>query len=413
MVGSLGPGCGSSPGAGAVGTGGSATVFAGSGSDGGSGGAPAVSPAGSVGAPGSGGDFELGGGRIGSGGTAAGTTKGGGEAIDGPPAGNPNAKGNCDIPAEARAENVSTPSTVIGNGTPESCTSDAFVRAVANGGIITFSCGPDPVTIKLSQTAKVVNNKTAPDGRIVIDGGGKVTLSGGGTVRILYQNTCDENQVWTSPTCQSQPTPALTVQNLTFVDGNATGQREDSNGGGGAIFVRGGRFKVINCRFFRNTCDATGNDVGGGAIRVLSQYQNLPVYVVNSTFGGKEGLGGSCSNGGALSSIDVSWSVYNSLFSFNHATGLAEQNPAGFGGGIYTDGGIAYAVKLCGTKMTDLGATVGGGAVTLMGNSSAQLVIGHSDLMNNTDGSYKSKWPGIYVWPFDIQPQIDGDSDVR
>jgi hypothetical protein len=37
------------------------------------------------------------------------------------------------------------------------------------------------------------------------------------------------------------------VQNLTFVDGNATGETSEG-GGGGAIFVRGGRLKVVNSR---------------------------------------------------------------------------------------------------------------------------------------------------------------------
>ena len=156
---------------------------------------------------------------------------------------------------------------MIGTGTPASCTSAAVVSAVALGGIITFDCGPDPITIMLKATAKI-SNDTGPD--IVLDGGGKVTLSGGGKRRILYMDTCDQAQVWTTSHCQDQDTPQLTVQNLTFVDGNSTGQTFDG-GGGGAIFVRGGRFKIVNSRFFRNICESTGPDIGGGAVRVLSQ----------------------------------------------------------------------------------------------------------------------------------------------
>src|SRR5205814_9732618 len=88
----------------------------------------------------------------------------------GPPAGNPN--GTCAIPAGADLEDVSQPTTVIGDGSPDSCTSAAVVAAVAGGGVITFDCGPDPITIAMEATAKIVNN-TGP--RIVIDGGGKVT----------------------------------------------------------------------------------------------------------------------------------------------------------------------------------------------------------------------------------------------
>src|ERR1700685_317450 len=59
-----------------------------------------------------------------------------------PAAGNPN--GHAFVPHAARAVNTSHPNHVIGNGTPASCTSAAVVRAVAKGGVITFSCGPKP-----------------------------------------------------------------------------------------------------------------------------------------------------------------------------------------------------------------------------------------------------------------------------
>ena len=107
--------------------------------------------------------------------------------LDGPPAGYPD--GHAPVPAEAQAEDVSSPTTVVGTGTPASCTGDAFVAAVAKGGVITFNCGPDPVTIVLGSTAKVFNDRGT---KLVIDGGNKVTLSGGGRIRILYMATCDE-----------------------------------------------------------------------------------------------------------------------------------------------------------------------------------------------------------------------------
>ena len=89
--------------------------------------------------------------------------------------------------------------------------------------------------------------------------------------------------------------------------------------GGGAIFVRGGRFKVVNTRFYGNRCASTGPDVGGAAIQVFSQYDGRPVYVVHSTFGGPDARRNACSNGGAISSIGVSWTILNSLFANNRA----------------------------------------------------------------------------------------------
>lgn len=312
-----------------------------------------------------------------------------------PSAGNPD--GKCAIPSEAQAENTSSPTTVIGNGTKESCTSDAVVSAVAKGGIITFNCGPDPVTITMTQTAKIFNDKGP---KIVIDGGGKVTLSGGGKVRILYQNTCDQAQKWTTTHCNDQDHPQLTVQNLTFIDGNAKGQNP---GGGGAIFASGGRFKVVNSRFFRNVVDDTGPDVGGAAIRTLNQSMGLPVYVVSSTFGGDSGLGNSGSNGSGLSSIGVSYTVINSLFVQNAAIGYGANPPkagtpgGGSGGAIYCDGNL-FTLSLCGVKMTGNTAKEGGGAIFFVSNNrTGTLVIKDSVLTSNPSMGFETAgYKGIF-----------------
>jgi hypothetical protein len=336
-------------------------------------------------------------------GAANGTTVGTTDFDDGwPVAGNPEAP--CPVAAEGHLEDVSDPTTVVGDGTPESCTGSAFVDAVAGGGVITFDCGPDPITITLEETAKVFND-TGPE--IVIDGGGLVTLSGVGERRILYMNTCDEEQVWTTAMCQNQDHPRLTIQNLTFVDGNATG--EDPYGGG-AVFVRGGRLKVVNSRFFNNRCDETGPDVGGAAVRVLSQYQGLPVYVVNSTFGGPDGLGNVCSNGGGLSSIGVSWEVINSVFTHNDAIGVGA-NPArdgtpggGSGGAIYNDGN-RFVTRLCGSVVTDNHANEGGGAIFFVSNDrSGELIIEDSTLRRNPSDGFETV-PGIFV--------LDDDDSVE
>ena len=209
------------------------------------------------------------------------------------------------VPRAARAVDTSHPDRWVGTGTPRRAARRArVVRAVAKGGVIRFRCGPDPVRIEMKQTAKVVNTSR----RVVLDGGGLVTLSGGGKRRILYQNTCDQRQIWTTSHCDDQATPRLVVQNLTFARGNSTGATIEG-GGGGAIFVRGGRLKIVGSTFAGNRCDPTGPDLGGGAVRALSQYHGQPVYIVRSTF-----TRGVCSNGSALSSIGVSWSIYNSVF---------------------------------------------------------------------------------------------------
>ncbi|RCG30967.1 hypothetical protein DQ384_13520 [Sphaerisporangium album] len=309
-----------------------------------------------------------------------------------------NPSGRAFVPPEARAVDTSRPSRVVGNGTPASCTSQAVVAAVAAGGVITFDCGPRPVTIKMTATAKVRNARP----KIVLDGGGKVTLSGGGKRRILYMNTCDQAQGWTTSHCDDQETPQLTVQNLTFADGDATGQGADG-GGGGAIFVRGGRVKVVNSRFVRNRCDPTGPDVGGAAVRVLDQSRDRPVYVVNSTFGGAAGQGGVCANGGAVSSIGVSWVILNSVMTHNAAIGRGA-NPArggtpggGSGGAIYTDGNL-FSVRVAGSIIENNSAKEGGGAVFFVSNDrTGTLLIENSALRRNRSAGFETKgYPGIF-----------------
>jgi hypothetical protein len=309
------------------------------------------------------------------------------------------------VPLAAQAADTSHPTRVIGDGTPASCTSAAVVAAVAAGGIITFSCGPAPVTITMTATAKVVNTSD----QVVLDGGGKVTLSGGGRLRILYQNTCDQAQAWTTSHCQDQPTPRLTVQNLTFTGGNATGT-DITGGSGGAIYAQGGELKVVNSRFIGNRCYQSGPDLGGAAIRAFEQDPAVPVYIVHSTF-----TGGICSNGGALSSIGVSWTVLNSLFTGNQAIGFGA-NPAsagtpggGSGGAIYTDGDT-YTLTIAGTMISGNTAREGGGAIFYVSNDhTGTLDIAGSVLHANPSGEFHN-YPGTIFFLGRGQPVISGSS---
>ena len=302
------------------------------------------------------------------------------------------------MPAEARPVDTSAPDRVIGTGTPQSCTSQAVVTAVALGGIITFNCGPDPVTIVMSDTAKIVNTSSV----VVLDGGGRVTLSGAGQRRILYMNTCDPAQIWTTSHCQDQDQPQLTIQRLTFTQGNSTGDLREG-GGGGAVFVRGGRVKVIDSTFTANRCDPSGPDVGGGALRVLSQSQGLPVIVASSTFGGSPAEGNTCSNGAAISSIGVSWQIYNSAFSYNNAIGnganpARQGTPGGGNGGAICLDGNRFTLDLAGSLLHDNVANEGGGAIFFVSNDrSGELRISSSVLERNPSRGFETAgYPGIF-----------------
>lgn len=305
----------------------------------------------------------------------------------------PGVPGAPSIPADAAPVDTSQPDVVVGSGTPASCTSARVVDAVARGGVITFDCGPDPVTIAMAATAKVVN--TSP--LVVIDGGGLVTLDGLGQRRILYMNTCDRAQVWTTPHCQNQDHPQLTVQGLRFVRGDSTGETVDG-GGGGAVFVRGGQVKIVDASFAENRCDSTGPDVGGGALRVLSQFEGRPVLLSRSVF-----TDNVCSNGAATSSIGVSWQIRNSTFIANRAIGVGA-NPqrtgtpgGGNGGAIYLDGN-EMTLELIGSVVRDNTANEGGGAVFFVSNNrQGRAFITGSELDGNVSRGFETRgFPGIF-----------------
>ncbi|HTX11937.1 MAG TPA: hypothetical protein VME22_25170 [Solirubrobacteraceae bacterium] len=312
-----------------------------------------------------------------------------------------NPAGHFYVPPAGRAVNTTHPNHVIGNGRPASCTSAAVVRDVAAGGIITFNCGPKPVTIVMGATATVIKTRHL----VVLDGGGRVTLSGGGKRRILYSDTCAGT--WSTDDCVNQPYPRIVVQNITFEDGyDGTHQAScmanipacwyGGVDGGGAVYVEGGQFNAVNSRFVDNRCYAYGPDLGGGAIRALAQYENRPVYITNDAFSG-----GRCSNGGALSSISVQWDVLNSQFTNNKAIGWGA-NPAspgspggGSGGAIYLDGRDDN-VLIAGTVMDGNTAREGGGAVfDVVDTGWGALTFNESHLQADTSGEFQT-FPGVY-----------------
>jgi hypothetical protein len=123
-------------------------------------------------------------------------------------------------------------------------------------------------------------------------------------------------------------------------------------------------------------------------------------WIVNSTFGGADGFGNSGANGGALSSIGVSWNIVNSVFSYNQAVGRggnpAEQGSAGggSGGAIYNDGNT-MTLSLCGSLLEHNQVNAYGSAIFFVSNDhSGTLRIENSVLRNNSGGGW-NVMPGI------------------
>lgn len=276
---------------------------------------------------------------------------------------------------------VSNPTTVVGNGTPSSCTEAAFTDAVAKGGTITFNCGSSPYTLTLTST-KTITSDT------VIDGGNIVTLSGGNSTRILSINSFYD-----------KATPSLTVQNLTLANGHTTDvpNTTSTTQGGAAIYRSGGTLTVINSKFTNNVGPVTGQDVAGGAI--------YSVGGGTTTISGSVFQGNQASNGGAIGSLGSALTIINSEVSGNKATGNGG-NPGngGNGGGIYIDGVNSYfgvAVNFSNVRVVNnQGNAYGGGLFRIAYNGETTTIdkssFDSNSIASHTDNS-ASFAGGVYL----------------
>jgi parallel beta helix pectate lyase-like protein/polymorphic membrane protein len=258
--------------------------------------------------------------------------------LDAPDAGQPAAPAETCMNA-AQPVDTSKPTTVVGTGTPASCTESALDDAAAKGGIVTFDCGAAPATITVTSEIAVTKDTT-------IDGGHLVTLSGGMKTRILHIKSA-----W------NVATPLLTVQHLALSDGYTTdvANTKSTSQGGAAIFEDGGSLTVIDCTFTNNRCATTGQDVSGGAING----QGVGTLIVEgSTFTGNVG-----SNGGAIGTQAENVTISNSVFSGNSATGTGGNPGNGGNGGAMSYDGAMVSWTMCGDTFSNNRANAAGGAI--------------------------------------------------
>ncbi len=344
--------------------------------------------------------------------SASNSGDGGAGSPDSPPGSTPvngNPDGHCaaGVPAAGIPADVSAPDSVVGTGTPASCTFAALDTAVKKGGVITFDCGSSPVTIAVTATLHLPITKDT-----VIDGGNKVTLDGGGAVQILR---------FDSPNFQALET-RVTVQHIAFKRGAIAGSmpiptapppcsQGFNAGDGGAIYMRDGNLTVIDSLFEDNGAAPLGPDVGGGAIRMLGSKHGL--LVVSSTFRNNK-----ASNGGAIGCLFSELDVYDTLVESSTATGHDANNDdatmcsvmnngqheigsGGNGGALYSDGASTtdkpVNVILCGDKIVNNAAgtnAFGGGLFFTSNNYGGTLTIADTTMTGNTGGHWTNVQSG-------------------
>jgi hypothetical protein len=301
------------------------------------------------------------------------------------------------IPTRGQPADVSTPTTVVGTGTAASCTFAALQAAVTQGGVITFNCGADPVTISVTATMNLPVTKNT-----VIDGGRKITLDGGHAVQILSFN---------GPSFRAT-NYIVTLQHIALVNGKtnptqmiptapAPCSQGFDDGPGGAIHVNDGGLNVIDSIFTGNQAAQVGPDTGGGAIYVEGSKPGT--VIVGSTFTNNSGA-----NAGAVGSLFGELDIYNSVFTNNKATGhdgnnddptmcsamnngQNETGSGGNGGAICSDGGSGASIVVCGDAILDNMAdpsAFGGGIFFTSNDFSGTLSIVDSMITGNTGGSW-------------------------
>jgi len=229
-------------------------------------------------------------------------------------------------------------SVVIGNGTAASCTESALRTAAEAGGIVTFNCGPLPVSIPLTSHLNITNND------VVIDGGGMVTLEAVANNRILIIDQ------WAN-----MPNPIVRLQQLTIKGGRYSGTpivgrrigTGSDIGGGGAILTSGGTLEVFRCNFIDNIGITTQQDAAGGAI-YLNGYSIYGTHAGTSMIEESAFYENACASGGAVGSLGANFTLNNVIISSNLASGNSG-NPGngGNGGAVYIDGS-SNSAEMCG-----------------------------------------------------------------
>jgi hypothetical protein len=246
---------------------------------------------------------------------------------------------------------TAAPDAVVGAGTAASCTEVALDAALAVGGVITFDCGAAPHTITVTAEKRIERDT-------VLDGGGRVTLSGGNATRIL-----------TLSAPLDSASPELTLQRLILQAGRA-------EGAGGAVLRLGGSLTVIDSAFLSNAASIDGLEMAGGAIYAVG---GGATTIVGSTFTGNR-----ASNGGALGLLDSGLVLVNSVVQGNAATGLDDSpGQAGSGGGVIVDG-AGKGVRVCGAIVSDNQAnTYGGGMLVFSRDGQGRVEIDRTTISGN------------------------------
>lgn len=200
---------------------------------------------------------------------------------------------------------------VVGTGTPASCTQSALDNALQGGGLVTFNCGANPVTITLGFTEPIQASTT-------MDGANKITIKAPN----LYHFQVYVNQTFL-------------LKNIILTGGNSATAGSVENYG---------TFKTVNVTFFKNK----GGNLGGAI------YNEGTLNIKKSHFNNNRAT----NNGGAIYNEGGNVKIKSSSFQNNKTNNS--------GGAVVNDAGDLVIVSSTFTANT---AADGGAVWTAVGST--------------------------------------------
>lgn len=217
------------------------------------------------------------------------------------------------------------PARIVGSGTAASCDVSALAAALASGGWIGFDCGPAMHTIDVTTELSITQ-------ATILDGGGRVTLDGGGVSRLLTISAGSQ---------------AVMLLDLVI----ANGASPDSGAG---VRIQSGQVTIIGSTLNDNHGPLVGAIVGGGAIDVPPVMGTLAIYdsILRDN---------ASANGGAIN-VWNDLTIVESELTGNSATGTGGSNGNGGLGGAIQNSGQGN-LSLCGVTLANNKAGELGGAL--------------------------------------------------
>lgn len=273
---------------------------------------------------------------------------------------------------------VHAANAVVGNGTPASCTEAAFDAALATassgGGVITFNCGPNTVTIPFTIA------KTVLLGNVTIDGGGRIVLKAGNNERHFFAGsgvTFRLKNITLREGNSLVSGGALETSDATLILDNVQLLNNASAVTGGAIYCYDGVLTITGSVLQGNTTAERG-----GAI----YNDGCTVTIANSTLRSNRTLN-SISQGGAIFNQTAGKLTVNQT--------LFQDNQSPDGGGLFVASNSTAALTGA-TLLANRGGYGGGlensGVVTITHSLlDGNIVTGSGGGLWNIDGSVVMK----------------------